>query len=147
MSLSDVRTAAINEVRTHQPQLVLADTCHDGIVLGSAGGRKQGLSELMFVRPLAGLPFKLGKDGFVAAAAEGLLDTVFAINLGNDLYGSGPTPIMLTTDKHATKVAICRGTPKSSFESASHSTVGRILINRLEKCGKQERKESMSGMT
>ena len=90
----------------------------------------------MFVRPLAGLPLKLGKNAFVTATAEGLLDAVFAINLGNDLYGCGSTPVMLTTDKHATKVAIYRGTPKSKFESASHSTVGLILISSLKNCEK-----------
>ena len=95
----------------------------------------------MFIRPLAGLPFKLGKNAFVKATAEGLLDAVFAINLGNDLYGCGPTPVMLTPDKHATKVAICRGTPKSKFESASHGNVGLILISSLKKCGKQVSKD------
>ena len=41
----------------------------------------------------------------------------------------------------ATKVAICRGTPKSNFESASHGTVGLILISSLTKCEKQEIEE------
>lgn len=64
------------------------------------------------------------------------------LNLGNDLYGCGPTPVMLTTDKHATKVAIYRGTPKSKFESASHGTVGLILISSLKKCGKQKKQKA-----
>ena len=41
----------------------------------------------------------------------------------------------------AMKVAICRGTPKSKFESASHGTVGLILISSLTKCEKQEIEE------
>ena len=45
---------------------------------------------------------------------------------------------MLPPDKHTTKVAICRGTPKSKFESASHDAVRAVFVSGLEKCGKQE---------
>ena len=126
MSLSDVRTAP-------------NPTSHDRVVLGSAGRRKQGLSELMFVRPLAGLLLKRGKNAFVTATTEGLLDTVFAVNLRDDLYGTCSALVMLPPDKHATKVAICRGTPKSKFESAPHATVGPVLVRGPKMCGKQDR--------
>ena len=67
------------------------------------------------------------QDGFVSAAAKGLLYAVFAADLGNDLDGDGSALIMLPPDKHTTKVAICRGTPKFDSLSASHAAVGPIF--------------------
>lgn len=131
-----VEKPAIDEVGTHQPQLVLADASHDRAVFGRAVGRKQRLAELLLVRPLAGLPLKNGQHGLIAAAAERLLDSVPAVGLGHDLDGRGPALVMLQPDKHATKVVICRGTPKSTLESVSHRTLRRIFRQDMKKVRK-----------
>ena len=78
------------------------------------------------------------QGGFVSAAAKGLLYAVFAADLGNDLDGDGSALILLPPDKHTTKVAICRGTPKFDSLSASHAAVEPIFRKVTKKCGKQE---------
>lgn len=78
------------------------------------------------------------QGGFVSAAAKGLLYAVFAADLGNDLDGDGSALIILPPDKHTTKVAICRGTPKFDSLSASRAAVGLISRKVTKKCGKQE---------
>ena len=78
--------AAVDEVRPYQPELVLADTGHNGIVLSCAIWREQVFAELMFVRPLLGFLLKRSQYSLIPAAAKGLLDTVLAVGLGHDLY-------------------------------------------------------------
>ena len=46
---------------------------------------------------------------------------------------------MLPTDKHTTKVVICRGTPKLRSQLASHCAVRPISDEDVKKCGKQEK--------
>ena len=134
-----IKQATVDEVWSYQPELVLADTGHDRIVFGGTIGRKKTLTKLLFIGPLAGLLLQGDQSRFVAAAAKGLLYAVLAVDLGNDMYGSGSALIMLPPDEHTTKVAICRGTPKSREQSASHAAVWPIIETAVKKCGKQER--------
>ena len=133
-----IEKAAVNEVRAYQAKLVLAYTGKNGIICRSIILDEQLLSELLFVSPLAGFALKRNQGGFVSAAAKGLLYAVFAADLGNDLDGDGSALILLPPDKHTTKVAICRGTPKFDSLSASHAAVGPIFRKVTKKCGKQE---------
>ena len=51
----------------------------------------------------------------------------------HDLYRSGSAFVMLSSDKHATKVATCRGTPKSMTKSASRIAVRLLFVKSPEK--------------
>ena len=69
----------------------------------------------------------------VAVAAKGLMDTVLAVNLRQDLYQRGSAFVVLSSDIHATKLATCRGTPKSMTKSASHTAVGHLFVKSPKK--------------
>lgn len=81
----------------------------------------------MLVCPLLGFLLKHLQCGFITIATKGLLNTIFAANLGDDLNGYCSAAILFTSDKHTTKVVICLGTPKSDTQSASHVSVGHII--------------------
>ena len=80
---------------------------------------------VLLASPSPSVPSTMASFG--SAAAKGLLYAVFAADLGNDLDGDGSALILLPPDKHTTKVAICRGTPKFDSLSVSHAAVGPIF--------------------
>ena len=121
-----VEEAAVDEVRPRQAELVLADASEDCIILGCALGCKKLLAVLVLVRPLAGFPFKGYQGGLFLAASKRLLDAVLSAVLGDDLDRAAPALVMLPSDKHASKIAIRRGTPKSRMQSASQIAIWQV---------------------
>ncbi len=119
-----------------------ADTLEYGIVFGGIGDGLHALVlELvvaigMLVHPLAGFQLNTTEDFGVIAAPERLLHLVYAVNLGYGLNGGGPALVLLAPYEHATKVAIWRGTLKTSKRMAFHIPMRPFLGPKNFSCGK-----------
>lgn len=99
--------------------------------------------KIIYLFSAMGHPFQqfaeMMSSSSVTSGSSRLLPKDFStVGLGYDLYRCGSALVMFPPDKHTTMVAICRGTPKLKFQSASHTVVGQIYKKNVKKCGKQD---------